>query len=488
MIRVLLVDDDYLARMYLKQLIDWQAEGFELVGDVSNGQEAMEQLEALKPDIILTDISMPVMDGVQLISLVKKQDYPARIAVLSCHDEFSFVKEAMRLGADEYILKNTLDEGTLRELLYVLKTDVEQSFKKRQEREKLINLAEQGSRSVRRALLQHLREEAVPLYKQREILKEHGIENTFYQCAAVLIQKADLDSCAAYAEGYPVQCFDDAFGACYLLLDFTGYASMSEQQELLEQLTVKLCAGAEAQGKTPFVAASGLCTGDGGLYQALLQAETASKYGFFGKQLCYFSSLPPFAACLPEETELARQQVQAGDGAAFLEYYEKALKQLAQKPAEPKLVLKWIGKLDELCGRLELAAPESLEQCRLRAAYYQRFLSEQGNALQVENPVVAKAIEYIEKHFQEPISLQQVADAVHLNATYLSFVFKRESGVNFSEYLLSCRLEEVKRRLSQTSLPIKDIAAGAGFVDYRHFCKLFKKETGMRPADFRRQP
>lgn len=111
MFQTLLVDDDFLVRSYLKTLDSWEKAGYEVVRDVQDGEEALEVMNQEKIDIVVTDISMPLMDGIELIKAVKKNWPEVSVIVLSCHDDFEYVKEAMRLGADEYILKNTLDEN-----------------------------------------------------------------------------------------------------------------------------------------------------------------------------------------------------------------------------------------------------------------------------------------------------------------------------------------------------------------------------------------
>ena len=125
MFQTLLVDDDFLVRSYLKTLDSWEKEGYEVVRDVQDGEEALEVMNQEKIDIVVTDISMPLMDGIELIKAVKKNWPEVSVIVLSCHDDFEYVKEAMRLGADEYILKNTLDENSLLEVLEKAKAQIE---------------------------------------------------------------------------------------------------------------------------------------------------------------------------------------------------------------------------------------------------------------------------------------------------------------------------------------------------------------------------
>ena len=104
MFRTLLVDDDFLVRTYLKTLSSWERAGYEITQDVQDGEEALDVMKQKEIDVVITDISMPVMDGIELIRHIRQEMENIYIIVLSCHDDFEYVKEAMRLGADEYVL------------------------------------------------------------------------------------------------------------------------------------------------------------------------------------------------------------------------------------------------------------------------------------------------------------------------------------------------------------------------------------------------
>lgn len=117
---VFIVDDELLSRQSLKTGISWEDYGYRLCGEASNGERALALISSLHPDVIITDIKMPVMDGLELLRHLKKCDEPAKVIVLSCYDEFDYVREAMRLGAIDYLLKHTYEEGDLAALLHKL--------------------------------------------------------------------------------------------------------------------------------------------------------------------------------------------------------------------------------------------------------------------------------------------------------------------------------------------------------------------------------
>ncbi|UUZ86157.1 response regulator [Paenibacillus sp. P26] len=117
MYRVLLVDDEPFARMGLRATFDWEGNGFRLVGEASNGKNAAPWIERNEVDILITDIAMPVMDGLELIRTARERCPQMKFILLSCHSDFAYVREGMRMGASDYLLKPTLEPADLKEVL-----------------------------------------------------------------------------------------------------------------------------------------------------------------------------------------------------------------------------------------------------------------------------------------------------------------------------------------------------------------------------------
>ena len=126
--RVLLVDDDMIVRIFLQNMVRWESCGFEVCGVARDGGEAFAQYQNKQPDLILTDISMPQVDGIELIRQLREHGYEGVIIVLSCHDDFGLVKNAMQAGADDYLLKNHVDENAMESLLSTLRAKVEARY------------------------------------------------------------------------------------------------------------------------------------------------------------------------------------------------------------------------------------------------------------------------------------------------------------------------------------------------------------------------
>jgi two-component system response regulator YesN len=136
--RIIIADDEILARVGIKSLIPWREHGYELIGECENGKKAYDMAKELLPDIIVTDIKMPVMNGIELIRALKAENKDIKFIVLSSYDDFEYVKEAMKLGAEDYILKLQMEpEGLLKVLQNVCNKIVQEKNEKRRKNDNM---------------------------------------------------------------------------------------------------------------------------------------------------------------------------------------------------------------------------------------------------------------------------------------------------------------------------------------------------------------
>lgn len=131
MYKVLIVDDEVLVRVGLKTTIDWEANGFTVVSEASNGEQGYEQYKKYMPDVIITDIKMPKKDGLWLVEKVRKENKNAIILVLTCYDEFSYARKALKFGADDYILKSEVEDEELVAVMQSVKKKIDAYYKKK---------------------------------------------------------------------------------------------------------------------------------------------------------------------------------------------------------------------------------------------------------------------------------------------------------------------------------------------------------------------
>lgn len=275
-------------------------------------------------------------------------------------------------------------------------------------------------------------------------------------------------------------------GSIGVLALSNGKRGGAERQQMLSALSSSLYLLAVQKLHAPLLIGVSDIRGDG---SACRQARTILQHRFYEEGPVFFSwQLPEISQTLPKSAQVFSKAlpdfIALGKTAELLEGFDHALLDMESARLSPSLVLQWIEANDRLAGISRQIDGSSFERLRTLSRAYLRVHAEitsdgQGKA-------ITRAIAYIETHFAGPLSLGEVAEHVHLNAAYLSFLFKQETGVNFSEFLLRCRMDKACELLLTTNNKIKDIASVAGFNDYRYFCKTFKRLTGMRPQNYRK--
>lgn len=506
MIKTLIVDDDFLVRMFLRQVTDWEKAGFQLIGDARDGEEALQIAEQELPQLIITDISMPVMDGIALIRELKKRGNTAKIVVLSCHDDFEYVKEAMKLGADEYILKNLLTEMSLKELLLGLKNDIMKTENSDNLLKKVISV---GSMALKKAYFKNIIS-GTPQNRQDAL--QAGLHEGFKTQAAFIlkidnfkerVESLPLKEQSKFQESFLQMCSQSSPDIClfeYIPLDDGRYAVFADLSELsgIYEKQQRLIAAASSLSvfaerymdvKLKIGISAVSESGDGAL--CFNQAEEALLSAFYeASNLLYFWQLPKLAHSVPQHVALLSDAVQAKlashEKEEMLRAYDACLDEIFKIRLSPKLIDDWIMRVDKSL-KIEVERPKEFAALKLRGEIYEKawdsLISEEEK---LGIGTVDKVKEYIRKNYAEPISLTDLAEYVHLNPAYLSFLFKQETGVNFVDALLNCRMEKAKALLISSDEKVKDIAVQVGFQDYRYFCKTFKKIAGQRPQDFRK--
>lgn len=523
MIRVIIVDDDFLVRTYLKQLNAWGKAGYEIVADVRDGEEALKAVEELGPDLVITDISMPLMDGIELIRRIRERNQSVYIIVLSCHDDFEYVKEAMKLGADEYVLKNSLNEDSLCEMLKNTSRQMESRRKKYQETDESKRLMEMGRHALKYHYFNGLLAGSFSEKEREEKKKAAGIHARYVNSAVIsmfvtewgslkfqytqgelerfaqrFLQKlleglknreedADCLECVYLGEG--VFC-------CFIDLSDLRRSSLMKQRLTSVATTCFRCCKEEDLQMEEGV--SNICFGEEGIRQAYQQAREMLKLSFYvDGTILYYEESPESEKVLPEEADTFLKEADALAGRQeyerFCKNFTDAVKTFEQQYTDHRLVMRWIRELDQKLG-VERSQEEYAGICKIGQVadlcedYRQKLFLEKKKVLpEGVSPAVRTVVDYLHTHYKEQIGLSDAAEAAGLNSAYLSYLFKQELGTGFSNYLLDLRLECAKQLLCSTNDKVKEVAAKSGFNDYHYFSKAFKKQVGVSPADYRRQ-
>ena len=488
---ILLVDDDFLVRSYLSQLIDWEANGYMLAGMARDGSEALEMTEKLHPDLVVADIDMPVMNGIELLQEYKKWRKAPRIVMLSCHDDFEYVKEAMKLGADEYLLKDAI---TPEKLLHVLQellpegADEENNatMTEEQVQKQLLNLLEGTALSCEviapNAVL------AVRLTDYEETMAYQPLERRekFYQ---TFVQTCE----SVYKEGVKLKGVHVRGGLFAVLCEFVSGVGKQRQQLFLQEVATTLLREAERH----FDLAVKIGVSDSTEYSTEIaacwnSAKNALGYAFYQRESIFYvwqyrrmgEILPRAAADFLRDAEdfTARR-----DRNALNRLLQQTLDAFLKEQTREDLVAGWLHRADRKLGIETRPMPKTFDDLREMVQVYTAACEEMLPDTEQYSEGVADTICYLKEHYREDISLSDAARAVHLTTTYLSYVFHKETGITFSEYLQSCRINRAKDLLEHTEERVREIGALVGYRDNRHFSKVFKKATGVTPQEYRRE-
>ncbi|GAA0830697.1 response regulator [Bifidobacterium pullorum subsp. gallinarum] len=512
MYRVLLVDDEAIARTGLRSTFDWEKHGYRLVGEASNGQRAMKWILNGDLDILITDIAMPVMDGLELTRRTRELCPWVKVLLLSCHSDFEFVREGIRLGASDYILKPTLDPDSLGAILDQMRLKLEEE---RQMQRILTEHEQQQRRNKKKAdekmLFQALSGDPSAI----EDLEARSHGGSYMM--AVLQLDSDIGDRAA--GGQQKDWHDEIERLLELLYDQIpeALAARLETDRIAAYVPVRpeeRRQVSEAGINLPIRCIIGLSrsfNSIGKLHEAFQEAVESLEGLFFcrDKQILHAEDrLLVDAESAQEGSTSGLYGFRAGLAVGNMDKSEVELQAIMERWKPGRMHKPAVLKEAEgILGLLAMhhlpggpALPQAGEAGRLRSVEEVKGLVLEAFRMlreeTIRHPVpestlheriVLQAVQYINARFTEPISLQEVADDVAVSRNYFSEMFKRITGHNFIDYVIDLRLKRAKELLSTTSLRVYEVADRSGFNDVKYFSKLFKKLVGMSPAEYQGQ-
>lgn len=522
-IKTVIADDDHLVRSYLKMLPSWERAGFEIVADARDGEEAMEALEKTNAVLLVTDISMPLMDGITLIRKIRRTNQKLYIIVLSCHDEFEFVKDAMKEGADEYVLKNTLDEDTLYELLVGTKEKI------REKQLKNTSLHENSDMPERNNIVGKYRFfNGVLAGNLKGNMREEaricaGIKGTYQNSAVIALFLEEWEEkeerwtsleMEQYCQEFLIRLYEgmknhlgeriDYVETIYLgkgvfcvFLDLSNQCKSSRMyQELTDVASVcyKIC---QQERYAYGIGVSNVCIGSEAVRQAYQQAREMMKLSFYDdREILYYNADNKTGTRIPPKAEMLISSVDTcfyqNDRAGFLKKCQEVIQEFEKEQTERRLVLQWLVHLERKAGVVREEDVEKIHSIRQLPDILETIAGEIFEVSQDVIPEnVSKAVriaaEYAVKHYREPIGLTDAASAAGVNSAYLSYLFQKEMKTGFSSFLLNRRMECAREMLKKTNLKVREVAQQSGFQDYHYFAKAFKKMHEISPAEYRKQ-
>lgn len=522
--KVIFVEDEIITREGIRDNVDWSGNGFTLCGEASDGEMALQLLQAVKPDLLITDIKMPFMDGLQLSRIVRERMPWVKIVILSGHDEFLYAQEAIKLGVTEYLLKPV----TVPDLNMVLRKIAKKLEQERAEQENLRRLHDQLEESQaalkEKFLLKLVVGAASPFANLTEVLEKSqqlGLDLIAgcYQVVILHMEISDRSEPFNY-DVYQrvVQILADAVkdrADIYFLHkdweEFVLFMMGSTPEQIEAQWnTIWEHISREIKGTHYHLVA-----GVGGpqyritsIYQSFVEAlahmQNARVANTAGSQVAI------------EKTELPKMDNSAiehylrsgaqEDFPKFFDGYIRPISATALKSPWIKnyilvdVVLATAKFVNELGGDIDqsVSVLNSIETIlmnirtveQLREQVFQilsgalAFRDAQANHSYAGMIQAAKA--YIDQQYRNPdLLINEVAAQVNLSPSHFSVVFHQETGQTFKDYLTAYRIEKAKELLRMTGLKFAEVAYQTGYSDPHYFSQVFHKHTGMSPSDFR---
>lgn len=518
-LKLLIVDDDAIIRKGLGKSIPWQQNGLEIVGTAPDGEKAWQIIQENKVDIVISDIRMPFLDGLELTELIQKNYPDIRTILLTGYEDFSYAKKAIKLHAYDYLLK-PVDKSQLLETVKKAANDIK--------RKSQINVRLQESLPLlQKKFYENIVKGKLHIESINQQISELKIPMVEGLAAAFCLIP---DSSVSDLEEYSSQFLEDicSENSSYFSIHAVAFSYSVDQTIIFlttadkkkEEWEKELSIIAEklrnkVQKKlltTVTIGIGGIYDGIYGLHESYQEANAmANLRHMVGKNRVISSSVYSDIKRkenlekihLPNDQLL--QHIQLGLVEEALHDIEEVFKELnsreyislesARMVATELAIVAFKGRdSNEINFNNYISFLNQLHQkhtlqellISLRTLIREICQSTFSKPLSQQQQTAHKAIEYIEKNFaDENISLTEVAQAVHVSATYLSILLKQETSKTFSEYLLEFRMERAKKLLRTTDYTVASIAEQVGYNNSQYFSMCFKKFTGMTPAQFR---
>ena len=499
--RILIVEDEVKIRTGISRLISTHTEHI-VVGEAKNGKEGLELIERFHPDLVISDIRMPVMDGLEMLQQAVQMGAHPHFVILSGYSEFDYAQKALRYGVDDYLLKPLAPE------------DVTALLDKIQ---KLVDKEEEDHAKTTEGLLRDIISTQKNTEENCLKLEEAGVYTRTVPILAAVgyvgntrqkYRQALLAQWMQMKERYP------ELNIHYMYLENTQEMILLSQGDITKEEFEKKLKRRVYQNLTE-AEQPVWCLEELASIRSLQQsiAELRSFY-LYGIRVGYRELLTkqkiqkimeeefqyPLqwenrmkAAVCRENSEGLRSEAEA-----FCRYTESMT--CAPRYIR-KTYKKMLGFLENVCHEVNPEAYKRLQEVDFeRVSAGMVTLGELNGCLEkaveiileskdkkedIRNYAIRRAINYIREHYSENISLDMLAEQLEITPEYLSALFNKEVGINFSTFLKQFRISQAKRLLKGTDYKIYEVAAQVGYNDPKYFNRVFKEEIGVSPGDYR---
>lgn len=531
MIKVFLVEDEFVMREGIKKNIDWAGHGYEFCGDASDGEMAFPMIKKVQPDIVITDIKMPFMDGIELSRLLKKEMPSVEIIILSGYEEFEYAKAGIQIGVAQYLTKPISGNDLLKEL-DMLSEKIEARRKEKELKDLYLKEMEENRQGERKDFFKELVSGNRSMSALLSMAEKLDIGITAMWYSLVLIKASlpdnrqenysdeyvsmDRELCMLEEKDRVLQFDRDLEGKAILF--------MADSREELEQMQTESLEKARAifekhEGIRFFGGIGKAVERLTALSESYESASRAFAHQYLVRENMFLQlddemeSIQPiqedFNIANVEPKRVDRSKVRdflrMGDGSETLYFVEEYFRELGSSAMNSNIFRQYIMMdlyfcaaefVEELGASKEEIEPLDISKKEIQtmegAMHYlvgilQRAIEVRDNAASSRHQdVVDEILQYIEERFaDEELSLNTIAEHVNFSPNHLSTIFSRQTGQSFIKYLTDFRMMKAKELLRCTGKRSSEISLEVGYKDPHYFSYLFKKTQGVTPTQYR---
>ncbi len=525
--KVILVDDEEEVREAIRKRIDWESIGFTVAGTAENGEEALELAEAEEPDVVMTDIQMPFMDGLTMLRKLKEKLPDLRSVIFSGYDDFEYAKEAIRLEAEEYILK-PVDADELKAIFLRIKERLDEQMEQRRNVEQLSRYYEEIRPIMKEQLIIGLLEGRELQFDLERYQRDYDLEleSAFYCAGAFRItptgnnkDRLNKNLMAVSLKQIVTERFKDVLPVeAFVYLDtvcvLARLKSTAQHSIFINEMD-KICKIAHKTLDADVCAGIGRVYGNAeSIHKSFIEAKDAFHHRIFvgENQAIFINDVEP---SYPIEDYVSEKQIRhimrqikigtrESLDSEIYDFIDKLKRTNINLNQLQIFYAEFVVELLRLCrghgisaqdvGMSNVNTNEELTQMSSMDEFAAR-LSELSNTLREKigserldstKKFAADAKQYIADHYSESkLSVDEICSHLGVGTSYFSSVFKKEMGKSFVTYLTEVRMNEAQRLLDTTDEKSYIIAGMVGYEEPNYFSYVFKKHFGVSPSKYR---
>lgn len=529
MYKVMIVDDEILVRVGLKSTINWESLGFVIVAEASNGEQALELYRTHKPDVILTDIRMPKKDGLWLTDTIKKEDSWVKVLILTCYDDFSYAREALKYGASNYILKSEIEDEELIRIMEEVRTDLDTASAEQERYSFMQHQIDSNITELKEKLLDNLVKSKIKIDDELHLkCKELNFDIEGKEFLVATLHRDDLERNKEFSRkdwqlmnsaivNMAAEIFNENNLGFLMGVNDNSFVILMSKEQIGDMDIVpvfrRIKNSVNQYMNIPMSAVISARFRDIGLTGTMFEdCVNRARLIFYSEESCIIDTpMKEFKEVYTVEIikryeevilrGLDEENLQKANDA--IDDMERFFKDNFVLPLQVRLfyaniiseIMDYYTNSFSIEDELEEYSQDYnliMEAARIKSISkaFKQFIQRVTDIIENyrvnnSNSIIQKSIEFINKNYGEEISLQALASHLNLSKHYVCYLFKKETGENISVYINKIRIEKAKQLLKKSDYKAKEIYDKVGFSDQQYFCKIFKKITGMTVANYR---